>query len=129
MLIPSLIVLAAALLAGMALGVRHILLDRPAGRLTWQGAAHGLAGTVGVCLLLYALAFPDAPPSAHAARMGAGGFGRVAGGLLTAALAGGFVMLAANLRRRPISGVLVAAHSMAALFGYLLLATYFTMLY
>jgi len=111
----------------MYLGVLNILFERSPGRLTWKGAAHGLGGLAGVSLLLLALLRPHSPLSAHAIRMGAGGFADAAGALLTAALFGGFVMLAANLRRKPISGVLVAAHSVAAIFGYVLLATYLTL--
>ena len=59
--------------------------------------------------------------------MGASGFADASGVLLCVAFAGGLIMLVANLRRRPIAGSLVAAHSVIAIAGYVILATYFTM--
>ncbi len=128
MLITAFAILGATVLAGMGLGVLHLLKEQPPGRLTWQGALHGLGGAAGVSLLLLALSRPGALRTAHAAKMGAGGFADASGALLCLALAGGLVMLVANLRRRPIAGSLVAAHSVIAIIGYVILATYFTML-
>ena len=128
MLITAFAILGATVLAGMGLGVLHLLKEKPPGRLTWQGALHGLGGAAGVSLLVLALSRPSALHSSHATKMGAGGFADASGALLCLAFAGGLVMLVANLRRRPIAGSLVAAHSVIAIIGYVILATYFTML-
>ena len=127
-LIAAFAVLSVTVLAGMGLGVLHLLKEKPPGRLTWKGALHGLGGVAGLSLLLLALSRPGLTPSARAVRMGAGGFAYASGVLICIAFAGGLAMLVANLRRRPMAGSLVAAHSVIAIAGYVILATYFTMI-
>jgi hypothetical protein len=121
-LIAAIVVLTVAFGLGLWLGCLYMLVERPPGRLTWIGGLHGAAGTAGVGVLLLAL---HGPP--QGVRLGAGPFGKIAGALLVAALAGGLTVLTTHMRKRPVSVGLVALHGTFAIMGYTLLCTYFSM--
>jgi hypothetical protein len=80
------------------------------------GIAHGLAGAVGLLLLIPALL---GPPRGAAA--GAASFGMIAGVLFAAALLSGVVLL---LRGRAAS-VTMAIHAGIAITGYVVLVAWF----
>ena len=125
MLILSIAILGLVVIAGGWLGSLYLLVDKPPARLHWPGVAHGAAGLTGFVVLVIAL---RAGPSAHALRMGAGGFGMFSGALVAGALLAGGAILLTHLLRRPVSTALVAAHGLLGISGYTLLVTYMTMI-
>ena len=124
MLFVAIAILGLVVLAGGWLGSLYLLVDKPPTR-HWAGAVHGAAGLAGFLVLVAAL---GAAPSARAVRMGAGGFGLFSGALIAGALFAGAAILLTQLRRRPVSTTLVAAHGLLGISGYTLLLTYMTML-
>jgi hypothetical protein len=127
MLIQAIALLGAVVLMGLALGGLYLLLDEPPKGLDWKGVLHGLGGAAGLALLI--LALRNAPPSPHAVKMGAAGFGLVSATLIGGAFVTGLVILSGHLFRRSISIGLVASHGLLAVVGYTLLVTYLTMLH
>jgi hypothetical protein len=127
MLIPAIIVLGLVVLAGIWLGGLYMMVERPPDRLRLLGASHAVGGVIGFELLV--LALRHTPPSAHAVKMGAAGFGLVSSILIGAALAIGMVILFRHIGRRAISMNIVAVHGLLAIVGYTLLITYLTMLH
>ncbi len=128
MLLIAIAVLGLAVLAGGWLGAQVLMLEDslPLG-VHWKGLAHGAAGLAGLAVLV--LALRAGPLSAHAIRMGAGSFGRFSGALIAGAALMGLAILAQQLRRRPVTPVLIGAHGLLGISGYTLLVTYLTMLH
>ena len=128
MLILAIAILGVAVVAGGWLGAQVLMLELPPPvGVHWRGLAHGATGLLGLAVLVAALR--AGAPTLHAVRMGAGGFGRMAGALVAGAALAGLVMLAAQLRRRPLPLALIATHGLLGIAGYTLLVTYLTMLH
>ncbi len=125
MLILAIAILGLVVVVGGWLGSLYLFVDTPPARLHWPGVAHGAAGLTGFVVLAAAL---RAGPSAHAVRMGAGGFGLFSGALVAGALLAGAAILLTHLRGRRVPTALVAAHGLLGISGYTLLVTYMTML-
>jgi hypothetical protein len=105
-------VLTLAVAAGTVLALWHLRATDGAGRPPLAaGIAHGLAGAVGLVVLLLAL---TGPPRGVAA--GVGSFGTLAAVLFAGALATGVAVLV--LRRK---AVVIAIHAGIAITGYVLL--------
>jgi hypothetical protein len=107
-------IITAAVLAGTVLAFWHLRaaegVARPPG---WAGLAHGLAGAVGLALLLLALRGPS-----RAVAEGAGSFGTIAAWLFGVALiVGGLVWV--RRRRGPMLAILL--HAVLAVTGWVVL--------
>ncbi len=127
MLIPAIALLGIVVLAGLGLGSLYLMFDAPPDGLKLKGVLHGAGGAAGLALLV--LALREAPPSAHAVKMGVSDFGLFAATLIGAAFVTGVFMLMSHLLRRSISMGVVAGHGLLAVVGYTLLVTYLTMLH
>ncbi|HVY15266.1 MAG TPA: hypothetical protein VHB27_08565 [Rhodopila sp.] len=107
-------VITLAVIAGTLLAFWHLRaaegIRRPP---AWAGMAHGLAGAVGLGLLLLALRGP-----ARGAAEGTGSFGRIAAWLFGGALAVGLAVWARR-RRGPMLTVLL--HTALAVTGWVVL--------
>jgi hypothetical protein len=102
-----------AVLAGVGLAGVWLQERRPA---WWMGAAHGVVGLVGTAMaLLWLMGAADRQ-----------GFGRLAGWFLGIALAGGGVVVVAQLRGRRPSGLVVALHATMGVAGFVLWLAYGT---
>ena len=105
-------VLAATVAAGIGLSCCY-LAERPIlGATRWVSWAHGLAGTSGVCLLIVHVWSSTPDPA---------GFDRVAAWMLGLTLAGGALVVVAQMRRRKPSGLLVALHAIVGVGGFVIL--------
>jgi hypothetical protein len=127
MLNASICLLGLVALAGIGLAALAMLGDRAPAWRGWPASLHGLGGVAGFSLLLPALW--RTPPSPHAIRMGASGFGIAAAALLGVALAAGIVLLSRHLGRRPPALHLIAVHGLLAIGGFTLLLAYAAMLH
>ncbi len=127
MLFLAIGVLGLVVAAGGWLARGYLLTDEPPAGLGRAGLVHGAGGLIGAAVLAAALRGP--PPSAHAVKMGVGGFGLFSGGLIAGAALAGLTILITHLRRRTVSAALVATHGMLGISGYTLLVTYLTMLH
>jgi hypothetical protein len=107
-----------ASLAGLAL-VALSQIVRPAARVWWPGAVHGVLGLTGLAALLLGLRGP-----ALGVEAGAGSFGLVAAGLVAAAALIGLTVFAARLGRRPPSTIVLGLHATFAIAGFVMLAAY-----
>lgn len=109
-------ILAATVVFGSALAFLHL---RAAKLPPWPvGALHGVAGAMGLAVLIYALQGP-----ARGAEYGVSSFGPAAAVLVALALAMGLVvLLLARLRRT--SGLAIAIHSTIAVTAFVLLLAY-----
>jgi hypothetical protein len=121
MLLASLCVLGLAVALGLWLGGQSIHLPGTKPGLRAAGCLHGACGAAGIALLGLAL---RGGPSAHAVRLGAGGFGHAALWALAAALGIGAVFLGLRVARRKLPLLLVAAHGILAIAGAVLLMAY-----
>ncbi len=122
MLIAALAVVSAAVLIGLALGTLYMIKEDPPKRIMVVGWLHGALGATGVGLLLLALR-----GASRGVAQGAGSFGWISGTMLAATLAGGIVILAGHLRRKPNPPLLIAMHATLGVAGYVMLAAYFSM--
>ena len=101
--------------AGLGLACFY-LLERPVrGWARLVSVAHGLAGAGGVALVLWLLVAGAADPQ---------GFGRTACYLLGAALLGGAMVVAYQLRRRRAPGLLIVLHATLGMAGFVILLAY-----
>ena len=120
--------LGAVVAAGITLGCFYLQERRIRGPWAWLSGAHGVAGTVGVALVLFGLwrhggsAWGDGAWGDGGRGDGAQGFDNVAGGMLAATLAGGALVVWAQLRGRRPSGLVVALHATLGVAGYVMLA-------
>jgi hypothetical protein len=105
-------ILTAAVAAGTGLALWHLrATDDVKGPPLAAGVAHGIAGAIGLIVLLLALRGP-----ARGVDAGVGSFGSVAAGLFAGALATGIGILL--LRRKAI---VMTVHAGIAITGYVLL--------
>lgn len=81
---------------------------------------HGAAGLLGVAAVLLALRGP--PRGTHS---GAGSFGVIAAAMLAGALLAGSAILAAHLRRRPVSALAIGLHASLGVAGFVVLAAFY----
>ncbi|MEO9190029.1 MAG: hypothetical protein ABI224_08500 [Acetobacteraceae bacterium] len=114
--LPSLLVISATAVLGLALALLHGLRRTRLPRLA--GPLHGILGACGLVLLLIALRGP-----ARGVAYGAGGFGTMAAILLGCAILAGLLVLRARLRTRDPM-VAIGIHATLAIFGLVLLAAY-----
>ncbi len=115
--------LSAAVIAGLGL-IAVYLKGEDGPRLpVWAGIGHGLIGTAGFLVLLPTLPMFGGPPRGLAS--GSGSFGTVAAAFVAGAILAGAVVLAATLRRRKVSAVVLATHAMLGVGGYVMLAAYY----
>jgi hypothetical protein len=116
MIVPSLAVLIATMVLGLALVALHGLRRT---RLLWLlGPLHGLTGASGLALLLVALRGP-----VRGAAYGAAGFGPMAAVLLGLAVITGLLVLRVR-QRRGDPMLAIGLHATLAIFGLVLLAAY-----
>jgi hypothetical protein len=80
---------------------------------------HGALALIGLVLLLLALGGPE-----RGAAAGAASFGKVAAILLSLAIIPGTMLFITHLRRKRLSGVLIAFHAFLAISGCVILLTY-----
>lgn len=112
-------VLSANVLLGITLALLHLRATEPAQLPKWQiGAVHGLAGAIGLGLLLLTSHTPG--PAAH----GVGPFRSDAAVLFTAALAAGGAMLLLRCWRGKPSSLLIGLHGTIAIGGYIMLLAF-----
>jgi len=103
-----------AVAAGTILGLWHVRASDGAGRpKLWMGVAHGIAGTVGLALLVAALGGPP-----RGAASGTTAFGPAAAWLFAAALLSGAVIL---VRRKRGPSITMILHACLAVTGWVLL--------
>ena len=126
LLIAAIALLGLVVSAGAWLARGYLFTDDAPPGLHWTGLAHGAGGLAGLVVLVEAL---RGPLTAHATRMGAGKFGVVSAALMAGGLLAGAAILVTQLRHKPVSATLVAAHGMLGITGYTLLVTYLTMLH
>jgi hypothetical protein len=81
---------------------------------------HGAIGLMALAAVLVALRGP--PRGTHS---GAGSFGAVAAALLGGALLAGLTILAAHLRRRPVSALAIGLHASLGVAGFVILAAFY----
>jgi hypothetical protein len=120
MLLTAVVLLGAAILAGLGL-VARLSLGRT-GAARWPGVVHGTVGALGFVALLLGLR-----GSARGVRMGAGSFGVVAAGFLAATLLIAATIVLAQMRRRSPPGLAIALHATLAVGGFVMLVAYFSM--
>ena len=116
MLSLALVILSAAVLAGIVLALLHLRGAPPHWTL---GALHGVAGAAGLAALLLAL---RGPPRGVLA--GVGAFGAIAAVLAVAALAVGLAVAALARRAHGGTGLVIAVHATLAITAYVLLLAY-----
>lgn len=116
MLIATLSVLSIAVLLGIWLSSMMLIYEHTPKQGGRVAAVHGLAGATAVILLCLTLLAPGA-----ATRFAVTGLV-----VLGITLLGGLTILAFNLRRRPVSPVLIAMHACAGMAGAVILAAYFS---
>ncbi len=110
------------LAAGVLLGLLVVAAAQvapAAARSIWPGLTHGAAGLAGFGLLLAGLGGPP-----RGVQQGAGSFGLVAAILVGLAVAGGGVLVASRLRRRPPAVLVVGMHATLGVAGLVMLAAY-----
>lgn len=114
MLTASVWLLSLAVIAGTILGLWHIRASEGVGRPPlWIGIAHGVAGGIGLALLVPVLNGP-----ARGAASGTASFGPMAGWLFGAALiTGAFVLV----RRKRGPAITMIVHAGLAVTGWVLL--------
>jgi hypothetical protein len=121
--LPSLLatafaLLGAAVLAGSGLAALQLIAKRPAIP-PWLTALHGLLAVGGFIVLVLAL---RGPPRGIAS--GASAFGLIAAVLAALAVVAGSAALAARLRRKRVTGILVGVHATLAVSAFVILAAY-----
>jgi len=105
-------------LAGSVLAALHLIPERPVVP-AWLSGLHGLLATGGLVVLVLAL---RGPPRGTAS--GAGSFGLIAAMLAALAAIAGAATLAARVRKKPSTGVLVGVHATLAVSAFVILAAY-----
>jgi hypothetical protein len=100
----------------VALGVTLALLYLRGQRRPPVGIVHGVAGAIGLCLLLIALQGPRRGDA-----MGAGSFGMAAAVLFGIAFAIGPFILLLNRRAPRFAGLTIASHASVAITAFVLL--------
>jgi hypothetical protein len=121
MFVTSLLVLGIAMALGLWLAGRQINAPRAFSRLSAAGCVHGGLGAAGLALLALTL---RVGPTAHAIRLGAGGFGWLGFSALAAALGFGALILVLRMRRRALPMAVLAVHGVLAIAGAVLLMAY-----
>jgi hypothetical protein len=118
MLIAAFAILGAAVLLGSALAFVEL---RTAGARVPVPAStlHGLLAIAGLICLLVALRGPP-----RGIESGTSSFGVVAAVLIAAAAVAGVATLAARVRRKPWTGLLIGMHATLAVGGFVVLAAY-----
>jgi hypothetical protein len=110
-------ILAATVVLGSGLAFVHL---RAARLPPWPvGALHGVAGAVGLGVLILALQGP-----ARGAEYGVAAFGPVAAVLAAMALAIGLIVLLLARRFKRATGLAIAVHSTIAVTAFVLLSAY-----
>lgn len=110
-------------IAGVWMGIIHM--DSEGRRLPplWLAVGHGLFAVVAFVVLIAAIG--------HAANRGAAtgshSFGVIAAWLFIAAALVGIYLFIRHLRRRRLSGVVIATHMMLAVTGFVVLIAYWTL--
>ncbi len=117
MLIAALGVMCVAAMLGLWLSAQYLIDDKPPARAAAVAYVHGAAGTLCVALTYLALHRPGPAVSK---------FGWTALWTLVVALAGGLTILILQLRRKPLSPALIAAHASVGMAGAIMLAAYFS---
>ena len=118
MLYTAFTVLGIAVLLGSVLAVLH--LREGATPPPWPlGALHGLIALAGLGLLGIALRGPP-----RGLDQGTGSFGAIAAALIALAALVGLAQLAARLRKRRLSGMLIGIHATLAIGGFVILLAY-----
>ena len=106
------------MLVGSILAVLHLWRERPAIP-PWLSALHGVLAIGGFIVLVLALRGPP-----RGAASGASAFGPIAAVLAAVALIAGAATLAARLRKKPFTGILVGVHATVAVSAFVILAAY-----
>ncbi len=119
MLVATILVLGAAVLVGSVLALQYLrTVEAP--NTPWPlKALHGLLGIAGLCMLALGLRGPP-----HGLDQGVGSFGIIAASLLTLAALVGVVLLAVNILKRRLAGVMIGIHATIAVTGFVVLAAY-----
>lgn len=118
MLYTAFTVLGIAVLLGSVLAILH--LRDGATPPPWPlGALHGLIALAGLGLLGLALRGPP-----RGLDQGTGSFGTIAAALIALAALVGLAQLAARLRKRRLSGMLIGIHATLAIGGFVILLAY-----
>ena len=118
MLTAAFALLGAAVLLGSGLAVLHLLPERRAVP-TPLSALHGGLAICGFVVLVFAL---HGPP--RGVEAGAGAFGHVAAVLAALALLAGGGVLAARLRKKRFTGMLLGIHATLAISAFVILTAY-----
>ncbi|MGC1697040.1 MAG: hypothetical protein WA743_17400 [Pseudolabrys sp.] len=121
MLYAAFTALGIAVLLGSVLAVLH--LRQGVAQPPWPlGASHGLIALAGLGLLAFALRGPP-----RGLDQGTGSFGTIAVALIALAALVGLAQLAARLRKKRLSGVLIGIHATLAIGGFVILLVYVLM--
>jgi hypothetical protein len=121
MLGASLLLVSAGVLLGLGLvSIAMIGNEVLSRRVIPVAHVHGAVGLLGVAALLLALRGPT-----RGTHSGAGSFGVIAAVLLASALLLGSLILAAHLRRRPVSALAIGLHASLGVAGFVILAAYY----
>jgi hypothetical protein len=114
--------LGAAVAIGLFLSTQYIIAEKRPGLYQKTGLIHGLFAASGLALVVLGLGGPS-----RGVRFGSAGFGPAAAWIAGATLLGGLTILANYWRSRAPPMGLLAAHSLAGILAYTLLAVYLTM--